>query len=72
MKVIEIQIEDVKLANLGIDAEPRYAPFTFNEAQFLGYWFDKGGETVHVYIGAHDFICENSEANIKLFKSMLQ
>lgn len=71
MAKVDIEIEDKKLSELGIEQKPTYTPFYFSESHFIGYWFDGGGEVIHFYIGAQDFLCKKIQDNIDLFEAIL-
>ena len=68
--VVNIEIEDVHLAELGVEQAARYVPFAFNTNQFVGYWVGSGNQ-LHAYIGGDIFICKASQKNIDLFESIL-
>ena len=76
MREVKIEIVDIKLDDLGIEQEPRYAPFRFNESQFIGYWISnstKDDSTVIVfYLGSQTFNCKNCQKNIDIFESILK
>lgn len=75
MKEVEIEIVDIKLDELGIDQEPRYAPFRFMESQFIGYWISRSTKddpsVIVFYTGAQTFNCKNIRKNIEIFESIL-
>jgi hypothetical protein len=71
MAEVRIEIEDRKLKELGIDQESSYAPLRFSESQFIGYWFDGDGGSIHFYVGSQDFLCKNTQKNIDLFEKIL-
>lgn len=72
MRMIDIEIEDTKLADLGIEQEKTYTNFWFDESKLSGFWFGCDGESIHFYLGSLSFLCENNEKNIKLLKSIIQ
>lgn len=72
MREVKIEIEDLKLSELGIDQETKYTPFRFNELHFIGYWFDNDGKSIHFYLGAQQYLCRNCQKNIDIFESILK
>ena len=69
MKEIRIEIENIKLADLGIDQPIEYRTFRFKESQLVGYWISK--EAIVFYIGAQTFNCKICQENIDLLDSIL-
>lgn len=69
MKQINIEIENTKLAELGIDQETEYRPLRFNERHLIGYWISK--DAIIVYIGTEQFLCKICQKNIDLLDSIL-
>ena len=72
MKSVKIEIVNTKLDDLGIDQEPIYVPFRFNEKLLVGYWVDSKFDVIAFYIGSCSFICKHTTANIYLFESILK
>lgn len=72
---VKIEIENIKLAELGIDQPMKYAVLNFNESQFIGYWISINEvtfiKTIIFYIGSQTFNCEYNDHNIGLFQSIL-
>ena len=69
MKEIKIEIENIKLAEMGIDQPIEYRPLRFMESQFVGYWISEF--SIVFYIGSQTFNCKNCQKNIDLFESIL-
>jgi hypothetical protein len=68
MKEIEIEIEDIKLAEMGIEQPIQYRPLRFMESKFVGYWISN--TSMIVYIGSEKFICEKCQKNINILESI--
>ena len=72
---INIEIENIKLAEMGIDQPIRYRPFRFRKDKFIGYWISVNDETfietIIFYVGSHTFNCKPSQKNIDLFELIL-
>ena len=72
MRKINVQLENCKLADLGIDQTPTYTELRFNEAHFVGYWLSiENEDIITFYLGPQSFICKKSQKNIQLFESIL-
>jgi hypothetical protein len=76
MKQVNIEIEDKELAELGVDQEVRYAPFRFNDSQFIGYWISHYTDetklpVIFFYVGSQTFNCRATQKNIDIFESIL-
>jgi hypothetical protein len=75
MKEVRIEIENTKLAELGVEQPIKYAPFRFNESQFIGYWVSENEETgiktIIFYTNGQTFNCKYCEKNINIFESIL-
>lgn len=69
MKQIYIEIENTKMAEMGIDQEPVYKPLIFNEKQLVGYWISS--DNIIVYIGVQTFLCKICQKNIDLLNQIL-
>lgn len=70
MAQINIEIENIKLAEMEVDQPLRYAPFHFMDSQFCGYWISDNN--IVFYVGAQTFNCKNSPYNIGIFESILE
>jgi len=70
MKEVQIQLENTKLAELGLGSEITYAPLRFNEAHFIGYWINSDGDTITFYLGSQSFLCANTQKNIIIFETI--
>ena len=75
MRKVRIEIENIQLAEMGVDQPIKYAVLNFNDSQFVGYWisinevtFEK---TIIFYIGSQTFNCEYNDHNLGLFTSIL-
>jgi hypothetical protein len=75
MAQVNIEIENIHLAEMGVDQPILYAPFHFKESAFAGYWISKnqatGVETIIFYVGSQTFNCKNIKYNVELFESIL-
>jgi hypothetical protein len=75
MKKIRFEIEEVKLAEMGIDQPIRYAVLYFNPSQLIGYWISTNvitfEKTIVFYIGSQTFNSMYCEENIELLNSIL-
>lgn len=72
---IKIEIENIKLAEMGVDQPIRYRPFRFNKDHFIGYWISVNDETfietIIFYVGSQTFNCKCCQKYIDLFDSIL-
>lgn len=75
MREVNIEIEDRKLNELGIEQLPDYTPFRFKESAFSGYWKTKNLMTkegiLEFYVGSETFHCKDNQRNIDIFESIL-
>ena len=72
MAEVKIEIESIKLADLGIEQPTRYTPLRFVETKFIGYWINSDNDTIIFYLGAQTFLCRNCKKNIDIFESIIQ
>lgn len=70
MKEIKIEIENIKLSDMGINQPIEYRTLRFNESKLVGYWISK--EAIVVYIGVQTFNCKICQENIDLLDSILK
>lgn len=75
MVEIKIEIENIKLSEMGVDQPIRYRSFRFKEDKFLGYWISVNDETfvqtIIFYVGSQTFNCKHCQKNIDIFESIL-
>lgn len=72
MKEVQIQLENGKLIDLGLESEVTYAPLRFNESHFVGYWINSDDNTIIFYLtGGKPFLCANNSENIAIFETIL-
>jgi len=66
---VQIETEDIKLADMGIDQPAKFKTLRFKEWYFVGYWVSD--EAIVFYVGSQTFTCEVTKHNIDLFESIL-
>lgn len=67
--IVKIEIENTKLAELGIDQPIEYRELYFNSDHFVGYWVSD--KNIVFYVGTQTFNCKLCELNVDKFEAIL-
>lgn len=72
--IVNIEIENTRLAKLGIDQPVEYRPLNFNSDHFVGYWINERAEStdkyIIFYVGTQTFNCKHCELNIRKLEAL--